>query len=99
MDCEGLLATCVQHEIDHLDGKLFIDHLSRIKRFHKILAKDPQDPEAYATFNPETGHDWIYLRAKKGKHYKVRWERDISKQVWDKLKNRNEKNNRKRELS
>ncbi|UXN02486.1 MULTISPECIES: peptide deformylase [unclassified Bartonella] len=29
---DDLLATCVQHEIDHLDGKLFIDHLSRIKR-------------------------------------------------------------------
>ncbi len=31
-DAEGLLATCVQHEIDHLDGKLFIDHLSSLKR-------------------------------------------------------------------
>jgi len=31
-DCEGLLATVVQHEIDHLDGKLFIDYLSRLKR-------------------------------------------------------------------
>ena len=29
---EGLLAACVQHEIDHLDGVLFIDHLSRLKR-------------------------------------------------------------------
>ncbi len=29
---EGLWATCVQHEIDHLDGRLFIDHLSAIKR-------------------------------------------------------------------
>lgn len=28
----GLLATCVQHEIDHLDGKLFIDHMSPLKR-------------------------------------------------------------------
>jgi peptide deformylase len=28
----GLLAVCIQHEIDHLDGKLFIDHLSQIKR-------------------------------------------------------------------
>lgn len=28
----GLLAVCVQHEIDHLDGRLFIDHLSRLKR-------------------------------------------------------------------
>ena len=30
--CEGMLATVVQHEIDHLDGKLFIDYLSRLKR-------------------------------------------------------------------
>ncbi len=29
---EGLLAVCLQHEIDHLDGILFIDHLSRLKR-------------------------------------------------------------------
>ena len=32
MDCEGLMATVVQHEIDHLDGVLFIDHLSRLRR-------------------------------------------------------------------
>ena len=32
MDCDGLLSTVVQHEIDHLDGKLFIDFLSRLKR-------------------------------------------------------------------
>lgn len=32
MDCEGLLATCVQHEVDHTRGVLFIDHLSRLKR-------------------------------------------------------------------
>lgn len=30
--CDGLLSTCVQHEIDHLNGILFIDHLSRLKR-------------------------------------------------------------------
>ncbi len=29
---EGLLAVCVQHEIDHLDGKLFVDYLSQLKR-------------------------------------------------------------------
>ena len=32
LDAEGLLATCIQHEVDHLDGKLFIDYLSRLKR-------------------------------------------------------------------
>jgi peptide deformylase len=31
-EAEGLLAVCVQHEIDHLDGKLFVDHLSQLKR-------------------------------------------------------------------
>ena len=31
-EAEGILATCIQHEIDHLDGVLFIDHLSRLKR-------------------------------------------------------------------
>lgn len=32
MEADGLLATCLQHEIDHLDGVLFIDHLSKLKR-------------------------------------------------------------------
>ena len=31
-EMEGLLATCIQHEMDHLEGILFIDHLSRLKR-------------------------------------------------------------------
>ena len=31
-DAEGLFAVCVQHEMDHLEGVLFIDHLSRLKR-------------------------------------------------------------------
>jgi peptide deformylase len=32
IDAEGLLATCLQHEIDHLNGVLFIDHISKLKR-------------------------------------------------------------------
>jgi peptide deformylase len=32
LHCTGLLATCVQHEIDHINGVLFIDHLSKLKR-------------------------------------------------------------------
>ena len=32
IDTEGLLATCLQHEIDHLNGVLFIDYISRLKR-------------------------------------------------------------------
>ena len=45
IEAEGLLATCLQHEIDHLNGVLFIDHISKLKRdmvvkkFRK-LAKD-----------------------------------------------------------
>ena len=31
-DADGLFATCIQHEIDHLNGVLFIDHISRLKR-------------------------------------------------------------------
>jgi len=31
-EAEGLLATCLQHEIDHLNGVLFIDHISKLKR-------------------------------------------------------------------
>jgi peptide deformylase len=31
-DAEGLFAVCIQHEMDHLNGVLFIDHLSRLKR-------------------------------------------------------------------
>src|SRR3546814_8217837 len=38
MDAEGLLATCIQHEMDHLDGILFVDHLTALKR-NMILRK------------------------------------------------------------
>ncbi len=41
-DLEGLLAVCVQHEIDHLDGRLFVDYLSEMKRqrVRKKIEKD-----------------------------------------------------------
>ena len=32
IEADGLLAVCIQHEIDHLDGRLFVDYLSRLKR-------------------------------------------------------------------
>ena len=32
LEANGLLATCIQHEIDHLNGILFIDHISKLKR-------------------------------------------------------------------
>jgi peptide deformylase len=37
-DAEGLYATCIQHEIDHLNGVLFIDYLSKLKR-DRVLKK------------------------------------------------------------
>ncbi|MCB1751941.1 MAG: peptide deformylase [Gammaproteobacteria bacterium] len=42
MEAEGLLAVCIQHEMDHLDGKLFIDYLSNLKRqrIRKKLIKE-----------------------------------------------------------
>lgn len=41
LDADGLLAICIQHELDHLRGILFVDHLSRLKqeRYRKRLAK------------------------------------------------------------
>jgi peptide deformylase len=41
-EVDGLLAVCVQHEIDHLDGKLFVDYLSQLKRtrIRKKLEKE-----------------------------------------------------------
>ncbi len=38
IDADGLLATCIQHEIDHLDGILFVDHISVVRR-NMILRK------------------------------------------------------------
>jgi peptide deformylase len=38
VEASGLLATCLQHEIDHLDGILFIDHISRLKR-ERVIKK------------------------------------------------------------
>lgn len=42
LELDGLLAVCVQHEIDHLDGKLFVDYLSNLKRqrIRKKLEKE-----------------------------------------------------------
>ena len=37
-DAEGLFATCIQHEVDHINGVLFIDHISKLKR-DRIIKK------------------------------------------------------------
>ncbi len=48
LEAGGLLATCLQHEIDHLDGVLFIDHISKLKRDRVIkkFAKAAKRTEA-----------------------------------------------------
>ncbi|HEY8521484.1 MAG TPA: peptide deformylase [Gammaproteobacteria bacterium] len=54
LEAEGLLAICIQHEIDHLDGKLFVDHLSELKRerLRKKLTKKAKRAAAEATEAP-----------------------------------------------
>ena len=49
-DLDGLLAVCLQHEMDHLEGILFIDHLSRLKRemILKKLSKQRKDQDKRA---------------------------------------------------
>jgi len=51
MDAEGLLAVCIQHEMDHLDGKLFVDYLSELKRtrIRKKLEKERKEHAAAGT--------------------------------------------------
>jgi len=50
LEATGLLSTCIQHEVDHLDGKLFIDHISKLKRemvvkkFTKIAKQSGREP-------------------------------------------------------
>ncbi len=51
MEAEGLLAVCIQHELDHLEGKLFVDYLSSLKRqrIRKKLEKESRQPAEPAT--------------------------------------------------
>ena len=48
LQADGLLAVCIQHEIDHLDGKLFVDYLSQLKqkRIRKKLEKEEKMEKA-----------------------------------------------------
>ena len=50
MEAEGLLAVCVQHETDHLDGKLFVDYLSSLKRqrIKRKLEKEQRQQKSMA---------------------------------------------------
>ena len=47
LKCDGLLSTCLQHEINHLDGKLIIDHLSKLKKdiIIKRISKSKKNPD------------------------------------------------------
>ncbi|MEA2080502.1 MAG: peptide deformylase [Pseudomonadota bacterium] len=51
LEADGLLAVCIQHEIDHLDGKLFVDYLSQLKRrrIRKKLEKQRRHGEGEAS--------------------------------------------------
>ena len=48
-EADGILATCIQHEVDHLNGVLFVDYLSRLKRsrvlkkFEKAARRESED--------------------------------------------------------
>ena len=48
LEARGLLAVCIQHEIDHLDGKLFVDYLSDLKRT-RIRSKLEKEQRRTAT--------------------------------------------------
>ena len=45
LDADGLLATCIQHEMDHLEGILFIDYLSKLKRDYIIKKLSKSKPD------------------------------------------------------
>lgn len=53
LDADGLLAVCIQHEMDHLEGKLFVDYLSDLKRtrIRKKLEKEHKDRGANPAAN------------------------------------------------
>lgn len=54
-DCEDVLAVCVQHEMDHIDGKLFVDYLSSLKRerVRKKLEKERKERAARSSLPRE----------------------------------------------
>jgi peptide deformylase len=52
LDLDGLAAVCLQHEMDHLEGKLFVDYLSDLKR-ERIRKKLDKDRKSRATLARE----------------------------------------------
>lgn len=55
IEADGLLATCIQHEIDHLNGVLFIDHISKLKR-DRVVKKFAKAAKLAGTQKPVTPH-------------------------------------------
>ena len=51
LETEGILAVCIQHEVDHLNGKLFVDYLSSLKR-QRIKSKLEKDHRQQKTPSP-----------------------------------------------
>jgi len=51
---DGMLAVCLQHEMDHLEGKLFVDYLSELKR-QRIRKKLDKERRARGTARPAAG--------------------------------------------
>lgn len=60
LEADGLLATCIQHEIDHTDGITFVDHISRLKRdmIHKKLTKAKE--RGYFDHDHHHDHDHVH---------------------------------------
>lgn len=57
-DCDEILAVCIQHEMDHLEGKLFVDYLSDLKRerIRKKLDKERKERSARAAAPDSSAH-------------------------------------------
>jgi peptide deformylase len=51
MECDGLLAVCIQHEMDHLMGKVFVEYLSPLKR-NRIKTKLMKEERAQQNSGP-----------------------------------------------
>ena len=54
MQADGLLAVCIQHEIDHLDGKLFVDYLSQLKRTRIRQRLEKEQRQTTTVANPQS---------------------------------------------
>ncbi len=59
LETDGLLSVCIQHEIDHLDGKLFVDYLSSLKRQRIRRKLEKNRRQQQATAQPGVRHQAI----------------------------------------